>query len=88
MSAIYNSVFGATSNSPPPTLDKRNLSDTSSPIQTKHAKIEGSPLSTSKTKNIAKLLEIMHSRFNSLELEEKLDSQHTRINEYNHLNLN
>ena len=49
MSAIYNSVFGATSNSP--TLDKRNLSDTiiteNSPIQTKQAKIEGSPLSTS-----------------------------------------
>ena len=46
MSAIYNSVFGANSNSPPPILDKRNLSDTSitenSPIQTKQAKIEGS----------------------------------------------
>ena len=70
MSAIYNSVFGATSNSPPPTLDKRNLSDTSitenSPIQTKQAKIEGSPLSTSspagQTKDIAKLFEDLHSR--------------------------
>ena len=85
MSAIYNSVFGATSNSPPPTLDKRNLSDTSitenSPIQTKQAKIEGSPLSTSslagQTKDIAKLFEDLHSRFNSLE--EKLDSQQTSM---------
>lgn len=85
MSSIYNSVFGASSSSPPPTLDKRNLSDTSitenSPIETKQARIEGSPLSTSstvgQTKDLARLLEDMHSRFNALD--EKLDSQQTSM---------
>ena len=80
-SSIYNAVFGSSSSSPQSSSEKRNLSNTSLQDNTPDRQVQpkqaiydiSSPISSrvdihaNQSNDIAKMLEDMHARFNSLD---------------------